>query len=1546
MLYQLKKILFFSIISLSIIVAFAQIPPNDDCANATILDVYPICSSSQGTVANAGAERYNQDVYYQFVAQSRTTSIEVYTDFDASLYLFENCDDVNSIYSTDEFYERNTEVITTTDLIQGNTYYIAIANYEETTNAPNFEICIHSSFPSIKEIAFDPIKDVFGSQESIENDVYLPKFKAIDYDGDGDLDLFTGSSFLLNDNGEFSEKTISLKQSTPLTALNGEFFFLTLGSLYEVLEIEDLNKDGSSDLFLLNDNNRIELYSNVNTENRNWFYETPLNIENENVQKLTFLDFNNDGYKDYVIGTDIGFKIYRNSGDFNDDPTLLYEHFYTGLTKEAGSTDLISADLNNDRLIDLFNGTSFFYRTSTGFVQEDKIKYEEYFLSIKNTTLTDYDNDGIIEVSGEIVHNKDFVSQKSLTIELDVIEFHDNYAIEDIDYDNDGQLNKILSNEDGLFYDKKTESNLVYTSSKTFLQSLVKYTGDINRDGTPEIILYDKPNSTLLYYSFFPNATNKEPQAPTNLSYEVKDRNIVFTWESGSDNETPSELLEYNLVLTSKGFFDQLAEEQGLTETVELAKLLGLYNTSSLYGTILSSDIDTSGNELIENIQVANLGLQKTFTLTPSIEFYSLDAYLFAIDKGGLISSNYAHVSIDEYTHKLFESNKNELTDFLNYPQLQVANFNGDTAWDILMNERLYGSLSDHEGGKVFWNSQAETFSFPSSTSSNGNFVSDLGDFNNDGQLDFLNINSKNNSTSIYTNDKATFTQVYEQNLTQEYQKDDEFVTYQNAVFGDYDSDGDLDCIIPDNDGLPSNDVNDKVRLLKNNEDGIVTEEIELKILYFFDYDQNGEKDVVCVRSEEGITYLELWNRKGSDFTFKQQLMELDANSINNPHFKFESLDMDADGIFELVFHEVDLPQLTIFRRDPFGNYNIQLRRERLVLLDYDNDGLVDYFDFSENTRLYKNYGNWNFAPSPVIFDFLQLLNGDDVFDDVSVISSLESIDKDSTFKINGLSIDYDNDSIADILFSTTNGFNFYKNNSSIKNVAPTIPQDLLANTFEDTVSLTWEKSIDPNNENSGLSYNVQIWDKETGEYITPIHSNEDGRLLLANKYTTNTNQYILRNLADGTYYWKVQAIDPTHLPSAFSVVDSFVVNLVPEITLDRDTICNHTTSKITFDPPSEHYKWTIEGGEIVDSTLNNEITIKWKEVGNHKVVLTNTKFNLSVEDSVLVIDNPSPIINTSFENAQNPLEVTFSTNTTLTKNSINWTIEGENYNSDSAIYTFPIHAVYEVSVNIEYENECKNLITESIDISKPKINGSTSVCGEREVMYTVTPKGRAYEWDVVGGTVIEEYTDSIKVLWSLATESQYVKTLNTEINQFDSVVVKVHQEPVTSFVVPENIGTNSWINFENTSSFADSYTWDFDEVDNTSTEENPSIVFNNIGQHTIVLTASTEEGCESKHQEFVSVSDNIAPILISNFLTPNDDGANDVLKVKNIERYPENTLIVYNAWGQEIYRQEAYDNSWDLRIDGEYIENGQYLCKVKLNEFDQVFEQIITVLK
>ena len=67
---------------------------------------------------------------------------------------------------------------------------------------------------------------------------------------------------------------------------------------------------------------------------------------------------------------------------------------------------------------------------------------------------------------------------------------------------------------------------------------------------------------------------------------------------------------------------------------------------------------------------------------------------------------------------------------------------------------------------------------------------------------------------------------------------------------------------------------------------------------------------------------------------------------------------------------------------------------------------------------------------------------------------------------------------------------------------------------------------------------------------------------------------------------------------------------------------------------------------------------------------------------------------------------------------------------------------------------------------------------------------------------------------------------------------------------------------------------------------------------------------------------------FIPEVFTPNNDGINDVLKIKGLVNYPNAAITVFNQWGQVVYRSgPGYQNNWGgVNTEGEKFEKGVVL--------------------
>ncbi|MEP7170803.1 MAG: gliding motility-associated C-terminal domain-containing protein, partial [Bacteroidota bacterium] len=73
--------------------------------------------------------------------------------------------------------------------------------------------------------------------------------------------------------------------------------------------------------------------------------------------------------------------------------------------------------------------------------------------------------------------------------------------------------------------------------------------------------------------------------------------------------------------------------------------------------------------------------------------------------------------------------------------------------------------------------------------------------------------------------------------------------------------------------------------------------------------------------------------------------------------------------------------------------------------------------------------------------------------------------------------------------------------------------------------------------------------------------------------------------------------------------------------------------------------------------------------------------------------------------------------------------------------------------------------------------------------------------------------------------------------------------------------------------------------------------------------------------------------------ITPNGDGKNDVFFVQGLEDYYQNTIIVYNRWGNKVFEQSPYQNNWQgTNQSGGLLPEGTYFVILKIKSITKIF--------
>ncbi len=215
-------------------------------------------------------------------------------------------------------------------------------------------------------------------------------------------------------------------------------------------------------------------------------------------------------------------------------------------------------------------------------------------------------------------------------------------------------------------------------------------------------------------------------------------------------------------------------------------------------------------------------------------------------------------------------------------------------------------------------------------------------------------------------------------------------------------------------------------------------------------------------------------------------------------------------------------------------------------------------------------------------------------------------------------------------------------------------------------------------------------------------------------------------------------------------------------------------------------------------------------------------------------------------------------------------------------------------------------------------------ICPGESVTLTATG-GEYFIWSN-GAT-----TQSITVSPEEATD-YYVSVSNPFCGQVDvdTVNVSVAELPIAAAHASDNTSLGNPVNFTDVSGDNSIVSWHWDFGDGTSSvSQNTHHTYDFEDIFNVILTVENQYGCSASDTVEVEIQQ---IILIPNIITPNNDGFNDALGVKNngVDDYG---ITIFNRWGQIVYEREAREINWDGTTNsGVALEAGTYFYILKVN--------------
>jgi gliding motility-associated-like protein len=259
------------------------------------------------------------------------------------------------------------------------------------------------------------------------------------------------------------------------------------------------------------------------------------------------------------------------------------------------------------------------------------------------------------------------------------------------------------------------------------------------------------------------------------------------------------------------------------------------------------------------------------------------------------------------------------------------------------------------------------------------------------------------------------------------------------------------------------------------------------------------------------------------------------------------------------------------------------------------------------------------------------------------------------------------------------------------------------------------------------------------------------------------------------------------------------------------------------------------------------------------------------------------------------------------------------------------------------------------VAFSAPVTSGCAPLCVIFADNTTVTVGAVAtWNWDFGDGST----STSSAPTNCYSSEGSYTVTLSvTDIDGCESEIIQnnyINVFPIPNAAFSSNPFItdifNPTITFNNESTNASFYQWDFGDM-SSSNQTNPEHTFGNEGQYSILLIATSSNGCVDSAIQTIQIN-GVFTFYAPNAFTPNDDNTNNIFLPKGTGWNPEKfNLMIFDRWGNRCYETRDMNKGWDGRANNgsEVAQEDVYVWKVFLTDiFDKKHSYMgsVTIVK
>ena len=384
---------------------------------------------------------------------------------------------------------------------------------------------------------------------------------------------------------------------------------------------------------------------------------------------------------------------------------------------------------------------------------------------------------------------------------------------------------------------------------------------------------------------------------------------------------------------------------------------------------------------------------------------------------------------------------------------------------------------------------------------------------------------------------------------------------------------------------------------------------------------------------------------------------------------------------------------------------------------------------------------------------------------------------------------------------------------------------------------------------------------------------------------------------------------------------------------------------------------WNWDFGDSDTSSAQNPSHFYFSPGSYNVTLIAMSSFGCLDTITQAITVQPAP--NAAFGNNSvclNETTIFTDSSTTSFGNVISWQWDfgdGNTSTSQNPTNTYLSDGTHNVQLIVSSDNGCSDTLIQTIVIYPlPVANYGDSGHCENQAIYfydsSIVSADSIISWQWIFGD--GGMSTDINPTHIYFPAGSYGLTLVVESNYgcFDTLneVITIDPTPLADFtVLTPIVNLDITSEFEDNSTGANSWYWDFGDALGISTAQNPTHQYNLAATYVVTEIVTNLFGCMDTAYGEVIVT---LPPQIPNGFTPNGDGQNDILFPLG-GPYVSLEFKIWNNWGELIFVSNRQDYGWNGTREGTQQPVGVYVYMLIATTEDNVEHQLhgdVTLLR